>query len=71
MKKILLAFVMMLSVFFAGAQTTYDAVRFSEENLYGTARSIALGNAVTALGGDLGSIGLNPFMYLRYIYLFL
>ena len=32
----------------------------SENNYYGTARSIALGNAVTALGGDMGTIGINP-----------
>lgn len=51
---------MMLSALSLSAQTTYDAVRFSEENLYGTARSIALGNAVSALGGDLGSVSLNP-----------
>jgi hypothetical protein len=44
----------------AGAQDMYDALRYSENNYYGTARSIAMGNAFTALGGDLGSIGLNP-----------
>ena len=42
------------------AQDTYDAINFSENNYYGTARTIGLGNAVTALGGDLGSIGINP-----------
>lgn len=44
----------------AGAQTIPEALQYSENNYYGTARSIALGNAVTALGGDLGSIGINP-----------
>lgn len=42
------------------AQTAYDAFRFSERNYEGTARSVAMGNAFTALGGDLGSIGINP-----------
>ena len=42
------------------AQTVYDALRFSEKNYEGTARSVAMGNAFTALGGDLGSIVLNP-----------
>lgn len=42
------------------AQTAYDAFLFSENNYEGTARSVAMGNAFTALGGDLGSIGLNP-----------
>lgn len=44
----------------AFAQNSSDAFRLSNNNYYGTARSIGLGNAVTALGGDLGSIGLNP-----------
>ncbi len=42
------------------AQTAYDALLFSENNYEGTARSVAMGNAFTALGGDLGSVGLNP-----------
>lgn len=42
------------------AQTAYDAFMFSENNYEGTARTMAMGNAFTALGGDLGSIGLNP-----------
>lgn len=44
----------------AGAQTMADALTFGQNNYYGTARSMALGNAMTALGGDLGSIGINP-----------
>ena len=41
-------------------QTAYDALLFSENNYEGTARSVAMGNAFTALGGDLGSITINP-----------
>jgi len=44
----------------AAAQTAFDAYTFSQENYVGTARSVALGNAMTALGGDLGSIVFNP-----------
>ena len=44
----------------AGAQTMYDAITFSQTNYYGTARSMGLSNAVTALGGDIGTIGINP-----------
>lgn len=44
----------------AGAQTMYDGLNFSENNYYGTARSIGMGNAMTAVGGDLGSVGINP-----------
>ena len=41
-------------------QTAADAFRFSENIYEGTARTVAMGNAFTALGGDLGSIGINP-----------
>ena len=49
-----------ISSFAALAQTAYDAFLFSETNYEGTARTVAMGNAFTALGGDLGSISLNP-----------
>ena len=42
------------------AQTMYDALRFSENNYEVTARTMAMGNAFTALGGDLGGITINP-----------
>ena len=44
----------------AGAQSAYDAYNYSYTDYYGTARSIALGNAFTALGGDIGGITVNP-----------
>ena len=44
----------------ASAQTVGDAFLLSENNYEGTARTIALGNAVTALGGDLGAVTINP-----------
>lgn len=60
MKKTILAITLMLSAMAAGAQTMYDALTFSQNNYYGTARSIGMGNAMTAVGGDLGSVGINP-----------
>ena len=42
------------------AQSAYDAWRFSQNEYEGTARSAAMGNAFTALGGDLGAITINP-----------
>src|SRR5574344_583355 len=44
------------------AQTQYatGALMLSKENYEGTARSIAMGNAFTALGGDIGAIAINP-----------
>ena len=41
-------------------QTIHDALRFSRTDLYGTARSLAMGNAFTAIGGDVGAISVNP-----------
>lgn len=42
------------------AQGAYDAWLFSENNYEGTARTVAIGNAFTALGGDLGAVSINP-----------
>ena len=60
MKKILAISLFCLAALTAGAQTMYEAINYAETNYYGTARSAALGNAMTAVGSDLGSIGINP-----------
>ena len=60
MKKIIAISLFCMAALTAGAQTMYDAINYAENNYYGTARSAALGNALTAVGGDLGSIGINP-----------
>ena len=60
MKKIL-TFVFLLSLALqAGAQGWTDALNFSENDYLGTARSVGMGNAMTAVGGDLGSLTFNP-----------
>ena len=61
MKKIILT-ILFFCILAAGAwaQSMQDALLFSDKNLYGTARSIGMGNAVTALGGDPGSVTINP-----------
>lgn len=56
----ILAMAALSSIWNANGQTVGDALRFSDQNYYGTARSIAMGNAFTALGGDLGSVNINP-----------
>lgn len=38
----------------------YTGETLSRNSYYGTARSIAMGNALTAVGGDLGSFVINP-----------
>ena len=61
MKKIFTIIVTSFAVCLAAhAQSMYDAYTFSENNYIGTAKSAGLANAVTALGGDLGTIGINP-----------
>ena len=60
MRKTAFIILLALAAVSVQAQTIYDALLFSERNYEGTARSVAMGNAFTALGGDLGSIGLNP-----------
>lgn len=60
MKKIISLVVLATISANAIAQNVNDALRFSVNDYYGTARSIAMGNAFTALGGDLGSVNINP-----------
>ena len=61
MKKItyLLAFMLTLSITLF-AQGEVDALRFSREDLYGTARAMSMGGAFGALGGDLTGVSVNP-----------
>lgn len=42
------------------AQTMGDALAWSKSNYYGTARTLGMGNAVTAVGGDLGGMSIQP-----------
>jgi|AGTN01.2.fsa_nt_gi Long-chain fatty acid transport protein len=42
------------------AQGEVDALRFSREDLYGTARAMSMGGAFGALGGDQTGISINP-----------
>ena len=60
MRKTAITFLLTLAAAVSYAQTAYDGLLFSENNYEGTARSVAMGNAFTALGGDLGSITINP-----------
>lgn len=42
------------------AQTIEDALRYSQLTPGGTARSVATGGALTAFGGDFGTLSVNP-----------
>lgn len=61
MKKIsLLIPIIFLTLSSGRAQTVTDVVRYSTENLQGTARYQALSGAFGALGGDISAIHVNP-----------
>lgn len=63
MKKIIFCSLFLFCINSLQAQiSTYanDAYKLSQENYEGTARSVAMGNAFTALGGDIGAITINP-----------
>lgn len=60
MRKTAITIIFSLAAVALQAQTAYDALMFSENNYEGTARSVAMGNAFTALGGDLGAVTINP-----------
>lgn len=44
----------------ASAQSWQEALMFSQQDYVGSARSMAMGNALTAIGGDTGSLMTNP-----------
>ncbi|MGL2964012.1 OmpP1/FadL family transporter [Flavobacterium sp. RSB2_4_14] len=61
MKKFIIINIIMLAISYGSyAQEVSDALRYSQDNLNGTARFRALSGAFGALGGDLSSINVNP-----------
>ena len=60
MKKAITILLMVSTGIAASAQTYLDAYNFSFNDYYGTARSVGMGNALTAVGGDIGSVAINP-----------
>jgi hypothetical protein len=61
MKKILCLLFAALNIAVAQAQTASDALRFSYIPQYGgTARTVGVGGAMGALGGDFATISMNP-----------
>ena len=49
-----------LTALTVNAQTQYDAFRFSESELNGTARFVGMGGAMGALGADISVMSTNP-----------
>ncbi len=60
MKKYITLVLFGLTVTTMQSQDITDAIRFSQENLNGTARFRAMGGAFGALGGDFSSLNVNP-----------
>lgn len=60
MKRTALILISAMCSYAAAAQTAADAYTFSKSDYEGSARTVAMGNAFTALGGDLGAININP-----------
>lgn len=60
MKKIFFFTILVLSLSSIKAQQIPDALRYSQDNLNGTARFQAMGGAFGALGGDLSGVTINP-----------
>ena len=59
-KYILISFCLVCISFSAYGQNESDALRYSTNSLVGTARSLALGGAYSAVGADLSAATLNP-----------
>ncbi|WP_299103388.1 OmpP1/FadL family transporter [uncultured Winogradskyella sp.] len=60
MKKLLMLSIGLLSSSYILAQDITDAVRYSMDEIQGTARFRAMSGAFGALGGDLSSVNINP-----------
>ncbi len=60
MNKLYIAGALALIPFVASAQSAIDAGRFSQSDIRGTARFMAMGGAFGALGGDLSTLSQNP-----------
>ena len=56
---IFLAFMLVTSLHLY-SQSEMDALKFSRSGLYGTARSMGMGGAFGALGGDMTGVSINP-----------
>ena len=60
MKKLLMLSIGLISTSYILAQDITDALRYSMDEIQGTARFRAMGGAFGALGGDMSSVSINP-----------
>ena len=59
-KHVLLGLLCICLSYLSQGQTAADALRYSELLPSGTARMVGVGGAMSSLGGDMGSLSLNP-----------
>ena len=60
MKRIIYFMAFGLTTVIASAQDTYESVELGSSDLNGTARYVGMGGALSALGGDITTMGSNP-----------
>jgi hypothetical protein len=60
MKRYIITFMVILFANVAFSQDFFDALRYSQTNYGGSARSVSMGSAFGALGGDFISASINP-----------
>ena len=58
--KLLISLLLFSGITILQAQDISDAIRYSQDNLSGTARFRAMGGAFGALGGDFSALSVNP-----------
>lgn len=59
-RKVLILSAFILSIGSMFAQGELDAYKLSQTDLVGTARSVSLGGAMGAMGGDISAVSINP-----------
>ena len=60
MKKLFVIAAIVVATMPAAAQETYENAKIAQEDLNGTARYVAMGGAMEALGADISTISTNP-----------
>ena len=60
MKKLIYSLILILGTQFIVSQNIYDALRYSNNEVEGSARFSAMSGAFGALGGELSAISINP-----------
>lgn len=60
MKKLIISITALIVIADVFAQNDMDALRYSQTEFGGSSRSVATGGAFGALGGDFGSLSINP-----------